>query len=135
MRRGTEHRRAVGWMAENRYCLVLLSLVATAWAIPYSLHAQEEKVTSQNLSAILDSLERIGELNPALSRPYEVTREYKVFHADDPNPISDVTAQISFSPPDTKTFTITDAQGNPRGKQIVSAILEQEVVSAKEGHK
>ena len=134
MRSVTEHRRVVGWMAENRYCLVLLSLVATVWAIPCSLHAQEEKVTPPNLSVILDCLERIGEQNPALSRPYEVTREYKVFHADDPNPISAVTAQISFSPPDTKTFKITDAQGSPNGKKIISAVLEQEVISAKEGH-
>lgn len=57
-----------------------------------------------------------------------------VFHADDPNPISAVTAQISFSPPDTETFKITDAQGSPNGKKIISAVLEQEVVSAKEGH-
>jgi hypothetical protein len=120
-------------MAENRYCLVLLSLVVTAWAIPYSLRAQEEKIAPPNLNSILDSLERTGEQNPAASRPYEVTREYKVFHADDPNPISAVTAQISFSPPDTKTFKITDAQGSPNGKKIISAVLEQEVVSAKEG--
>src|ERR1700722_5604304 len=118
----------------NRHCLMLISLVATAWAIPYSLHAQEEKVAPPNLSSILDSLERIEEQNPAQSRPYEVTREYKVFHADEPEPISDVTAQIRFSPPGTKTFTITSAQGNPRGKQIVSAVLEQEVISAEEGH-
>jgi hypothetical protein len=114
---------------------VLLSLVATAWGIPYSLHAQEEKVAPPNLSSILDSLERTEEQNPAQSRPYGVTREYKVFHAGEPEPISDVTAQISFSPPDTKTFTITSAQGNPRGKQIVSTVLEQEVISAEEGHK
>jgi hypothetical protein len=120
-------------MAENRYCLVLLSLVATAWVIPYSLHAQEEKVAPPNLNSILDSLERIEEQNPAQSRPYEVTREYKVFHADDPKPISDVMTQVSFTPPDIKTFKITDAQGSPRGKKIVSDVLEQEVVSAKEG--
>jgi hypothetical protein len=114
---------------------VLISLVATAWAIPYSLNAQEAKVSPPNLSSILDSLERIEEQNPAQSRPYEVTREYQLFHADESEPISDVTAQISFSPPDKKTFTITSAQGNPRGKQIVSAVLEQEVVSAAEGHK
>jgi hypothetical protein len=118
-----------------RYSLiVLLSLVAAEWAIPYSLHGQEAKVTPPNLNSILDSMERIGDQNPALSRPYEVTREYKVFHADEPKPISDVTAQISFSPPDTKTFTITDAQGSPSGKIIVIAVLEQEVVSAKKGH-
>ena len=135
MRRSTEPGRLVSWMAHHRYYLVLLSLVATAWAIPCSLHAQEGKVASPNLNSILDSLERSEEQNPALSRPYEVTREYKVFHADDPNPVSDVTAQIKFFPPDTKTFTITDAQGSPRGQKIVSAILEQEVVSAKEGHR
>jgi hypothetical protein len=122
-------------MAENRHCLVLLSLVATTWAIPYSFHAQEEKVAPPNLSSILDSLERIGEQNQAQSRPYEVTREYKVFRADEPNPISDVMAQIRFSPPDAKTFTITGVQGNPRGRQIVNSILEQEVISAKESHK
>ncbi|MGA8223550.1 MAG: hypothetical protein WB780_18015 [Candidatus Acidiferrales bacterium] len=122
-------------MPENRYCHVLVLLVATAWAIPYSVHAQEAKVAPPTLSSILDSLERIEEQNQTLSRPYEVTREYKVFHADEPKPISDVTAQISYSPPDTKTFTITDSQGNSSGKKIVSAVLEQEVVSAKEGHK
>ncbi len=122
-------------MVEKRYSLiVLLSLVATAWVFPYLLHAQEA-VTQPKLNSILDSLERTGEQNPALSRPYQVTREYKVFRSEDPTPMSDVTAQISFIPPDTKTFKITDTQGSPRGKKIVSAILEQEVVSAKEGHK
>ena len=134
MRRSTEPGRVVAWIAQNRHYLVLLSLVATAWAIPCSLHAQEDKVAPPNLNLILDSLERSEEQNLALSRSYEVTREYKVFQADDPKPISDVTTQISFTPPDIKTFTITDAQGNPRGKKIVSAILEQEVISAKEGH-
>src|SRR5580692_561544 len=121
-------------MAQNRHYLVLLSLVAMAWAIPCSSHAQGDKAAPPNLNLILDSLERSEEQNPALSRSYEVTREYKVFQADDPKPISDVTTQISFTPPDNKTFTITDAKGNPRGKKIVSAILEQEVISAKEGH-
>jgi hypothetical protein len=122
-------------MAENRYCLVILSLVAGAWAIPYSLHGQEAKVNPPNLNSILDSMERTMEQNPARSRPYEATREYKVFHSDEPKPISDVKAQISFSPPDTKTFTITDAHGSPSGKKIVSAVLENEVTSAKERQK
>ena len=63
-----------------------------------------------------------------------MTREYKVFQGDDPKPISDVTTQISFAPPGIKTFKITAEQGSPRGKKIVTAILEQEVASAQEGH-
>ena len=79
-------------------------------------------------------MERTGEQNPALSRPHELTREYKIFHGDDPKPVSDVTTQIIFTPPDVKTFKIADAQGSATGKKIVSAILEQEVASAKEDH-
>ena len=134
MRESTEQGHVIAWMVEKRYSLiVLLSLVATAWVFPYLLHAQEA-VTQPKLNSILDSLERTGEQNPALSRPYQVTREYKVFRSEDPKPMSDVTAQISFIPPDTKTFKITDAQGSPRGIKIVSAILEHEIASAKEGH-
>jgi len=109
--------------------------VATAWVFSYSLNVEELKTRPPNLDLILDSLERTEGQNPALSRPYEVTRQYKVFRADDPKPASEVTAQISFTPPDIKTFKITEEQGRPRGKKIVNAILEQEIASAKAGHK
>jgi len=134
--RGTrKQRHVIAWTVDKWDSLiVLLSLVAATWVFPYSLHAQEARVAPPNLNSILDSLERTAEQNPALSRPHEVTREYRVFQGNDPKPISDVMTQISFTPPDIKTFKITDAQGSPRGKKIVSAILEQEVVSAKEGH-
>jgi hypothetical protein len=110
-------------------------LVATALVFPYSLRAQEAAASSPNLNLILDSLERTEEQNPALTRPYEITREYKVFRADDPNPVSDLMARISFTPPDTKTFQITQAQGSDRGKKIVTAVLEQEIASAKDSNK
>jgi hypothetical protein len=136
VRRATERGRVIAWILYRPDILiVLLSLVTPTWAFPYSMHAQEAKVAAPNLNSILDSLERTEERNPALSRPHNVTREYKVFQDDDPNPISDVMTQISFAPPDIKTFRITDAQGSPRGQKIVSAILEQEVVSAKGGHR
>jgi hypothetical protein len=64
-----------------------------------------------------------------------VTWQYRVFRGDDPNPSSEVTAQIIFTPPDIKTFKITEERGNARGKKIVHAVLEQEMASAKAGHK
>jgi hypothetical protein len=125
-----------GFIARQRYHpIVLLALVATAWPFSYSLNAQELKASVPNLELILDSMERAEEQNPALSRPYEVTRQYKVFRGDDTKPSSEVTAQISFTPPDIKTFKITEEHGNPRGKKIISALLEQEIASAKQGHK
>ena len=66
-----------------------------------------------------------------MSQPYEVMREYKVFRKDDPKPVSVVTVQIKFTPPDNKTFEITKTEGSPRGKKIVNTILEQETASAK----
>ena len=126
----------IAWMVDKRNGLIVwLSLVVMTWVFPHSLQAQETKVAPPNLNSILDSLERTEEQNPALSRPHKVTREYKVFQGDDPKPISDVTTQISFTPPDIKTFKITDSQGSPRGKKIVIAILEQEIASAKEGRR
>jgi len=115
--------------------IILLSLIATTLVFPYSLRAQEAETRSPNLNLILDSLERTEQQNLALSQPYEVTREYKVFREDEPMPVSDITAEISFTPPDTKTFQITKAEGNPRGKRIVNTILKQEIDSAKDGHR
>jgi hypothetical protein len=134
--RGCEQVRVIAWTREKRYRpIVLLALVAAAWVFSYSLNAQELKASLPNLDLILDSMERTEEQNPALSRPYEVTRQYKVFRGADIKPTSEVTARISFTPPDIKTFKITEEQGNPRGKKIVSALLEQEIASAMEGHK
>jgi len=115
--------------------MILLSLIVTTLVFPYSLRAQEAETRSPNLNLILDSLERTEQQNLALSQPYEVTREYKVFREDEPMPVSDITAEISFTPPDTKTFQITKAEGNPRGKRIVNTILKQEIDSAKDGHR
>jgi hypothetical protein len=109
--------------------------MAAACVFSYSLNAQEVKASPPNLELILDSMERTEMQNPALTRAYEVTRQYKVFRGNDINPSSEVTAQISFTPPDIKTFKIIEEQGNPRGKKIASALLEQEIASAKEGHK
>ena len=121
--------------AKRFHPTVLLALVATAWVFSYSLNAQESKASLPNLDLILDSLERTGQQNPALSRSYGVTRQYKVFRGADPKPSSEVTAQIRFTPPDIKTFEITEVQGTSIGKKIVSGILEQEIASAKAGRK
>jgi hypothetical protein len=84
-----------------------------------------------DLDVILQSIEHAQQQNRAQSRPYQVTRQYRVFRADDKRPISEVTAQINFTPPDTKTYRITQASGNSRGEKIVRAILDQEADAAK----
>jgi hypothetical protein len=126
----------IAWPTSQRYrSIFFFALVATAGAVSSSSKAQESKASPPNLDLILNSMEQTEEQNPALSRPYEVTRQYKVFRGHDPNPSSEVTAQISFTPPSTKIFEIIEEQGDARGKKIVNAILEQEIASAKAGAK
>jgi len=122
-------------LAKQYYPISLLARLAILGFLSHLLNGQEVKTKPPDLNLIVDSIERTEAQNTAFSRPYMVTRQYKVFQADDPKPTSEVTAQISFTPPDTKTFQITQEEGNPRGKKIVNAILEQEVASAKTGHK
>jgi len=86
-----------------------------------------------NLSLILQSMETVEGRNPALSHSFEVTRNYQVFRADDKQPTSEVTAQVSFIPPDVERYKITQASGNPRGVKIVNAILARETESAADG--
>jgi hypothetical protein len=117
-----------------RYCLLIFLCLLGAEQIYLSaLYAQDAHEPPPDLKSILDTMEREGKHNPALHQPYGVTRQYKVFRSADPAPISDVMTQISFTPPDTKTFKIIQVRGNDRGKKIAIAILEQEVASTKDG--
>lgn len=114
---------------------VLLALGVVAWVFSFQLTAQELEASLPNLNLILDSMERTEEQNPALALPYKVTWQYKVYRGEGRKPFSDEAVQITFTPPDIKTFEITEDHGNPMGKKIVRAILEQEIASAKAGYK
>jgi hypothetical protein len=92
------------------------------------------EIEPPDLNLILQRLEDVQHQDPAQSRPYEVTREYKVFRGNDKQPTSEVMAQINFVPPDMKTYKITQARGNSRGEKIVRELLDRETESAKKGH-
>jgi hypothetical protein len=96
--------------------------------------AAEPKTTAPDLNVILQSMELADQQNPARSRPYEVTRKYRAFRADDKQPTAEVTAQISFTPPDRKTFRILQASGSARGEKIVRDLLGQETEPPRQGH-
>jgi hypothetical protein len=109
-------------------------LLAVLWLATTTVPSSQSPVietASPDLDSILQSMERAQQQNPAQSRPYEVIRKYKVFRADNKQPISEITTQINFTPPDTKTYKITQASGSPRGEKIVRAVLDQETAAAK----
>ena len=107
--------------------LVVFLLLATvpSFSQSHSPTAAPE-TTSPDVNVILQSLEHVEQHNPARSRPYEVMRQYKAFRGDDKQPTSEITAQMSFTPPSRTTFKIIQASGNPRGEKIVRNLLEQE---------
>lgn len=111
------------WLA-----VLLASATVASWS---QSSASVIETTAPDLDATLQSIERAQQQDPAQLRPYEVTRKYKVFRADDKQPVSEVTAQISFAPPDKKTYKIAQTSGNARGEKIVRAILDQESDAAK----
>jgi hypothetical protein len=129
--------RPIGIMSlaeRERSQVVILLALAAVWAAPRWLCGQKIPSPPPALNLILDSVERTEQENPALTHSYTVTRQYKMFRGDDRAPSSEVTARISFTPPETKAFEIVESHGNPRGEKIVRALLEQEIAAAKQGH-
>jgi hypothetical protein len=116
--------------ATPRLCfrvIVFLAILASpSQALPVS-----SEITAPDLNLILQHVEEVQHQDPAQSRPYEVTREYKVFRGYDKQPTSEVIAQIKFVPPDIKTYKITQARGNSRGEKIVRELLDRETESAR----
>jgi hypothetical protein len=110
--------------------LVLLATLPSSSQVPSST----AEIKSPDLNLIVQRLEDAQHQDPAQSRPYEVTREYKVFRGNDKQPTSEVMAQINFVPPDMKTYKITQARGNSRGEKMVRELLDRETESAKKGH-
>jgi len=91
------------------------------------------EIKSPDLNLILQGLEDIQHQDPSQSRPYELTREYKVFHGLNKQPTAEIMAQINFLPPDTKTYKIIQARGQSRGEKMVRELLDRETESAKKG--
>ena len=114
--------------------VVLLTLsVMVSPAYPQT-PAAEPKPGVPALSEIVAAMEEVEQKNPALSRSYKVTREYTAFGADASHPAAEITAEISFAPPDKSTFTLTHVSGNSTVERIVRAMLESETRPPKAGH-
>jgi hypothetical protein len=93
-----------------------------------------DEIKSPDLNLILQRLEDIQHKDPAQARPYEVTRQYKVLRGYNTQPTSEITAQINFVPPDTKTYKIIQAKGDSRGERMVRELLDRETDSVKKVH-
>ena len=105
-------------------CVFLAALASSA-----QVSSSPAELEPLDLTPILGHLEETQD--PAQFRQYAVTREYKVFHGDDKQPISEVTAQIEFIPPDTWTYKVTQTRGNRSAEKMVRELLNREAEAAK----
>ena len=118
-------------------CALVAVLLLLLWRIPIAAQqvppselGNEARVPDSN--TIVQAMEAAQRNNPANSRAYTVTRQYKLFHNNDKQPVSETRAEISFVPPDTKRYVIKQVSGNSRGQTIVRKILDLETHPAKD---
>jgi hypothetical protein len=70
--------------------------------------------------------------NRARFRPYVVTRNYQLFGKARQDAKSQVTAEVTFVPPNSKQYAIQQSNGTRLGERIVRRMLESEAEMAKD---
>jgi hypothetical protein len=86
-----------------------------------------------SMEAITAGMAQARLRNRARFRPYTVTRDYEMFGKDRQKPPkSQVTADVTFTPPGLKSYVIRDASGSGLGEKAVRRMLDSEVAIAKD---
>src|ERR1022692_4268320 len=107
--------------------LVVSSLVA----LVVSASAQT-KTSTPTIETITSRMAQASADNQARFRPYIVTRDYTMFGKDRKEAKSEVTVNIVFAPPNSKTYVIQHTVGSALGEIIVRRMLEGEVAIEKD---
>jgi hypothetical protein len=81
---------------------------------------------------IIASMAQARAENRARLRPYVVTREYKLYGEARQATKSEVVADVTFVPPDSKEYTIQQINGSGLGKMIIGRMLAKEAEVTKD---
>ena len=104
----------------------------TSWLLFLSLVAAMASASAQTggtvpkVEAIVARMAQARAENRARLRPYIVTRNYKLFGQEESKAKSEVIAEVAFVPPDSKEYTIQEANGSGLGQMIVRRMLANE---------
>ncbi len=77
-----------------------------------------------SVETILTRMAQARTENRTRLRPYQVTRDYRLFGREKQTTKSEVIADVTFVPPDVKQFAIRQARGMALGESIVRQMLE-----------
>jgi hypothetical protein len=106
--------------------LGLILMVATA-----ALSGVSQSAPSPDLATIVQRMTQAQVDARNNVKPYEVTRQYQFFEKQDQGkPDSNIIADVTYFPPDSKQFSIRNATGSGRGEHVVKKVLEHETQMA-----
>ncbi len=104
--------------------LFSLAVVASAGA--------QQAAAPPTLDTILARMAQARAENQATLKPYVVTRLYVLAGKDEDNKKSEVTAEVSFVPPNSKKYAIKQTEGSGLGERIVRRMLDGETQIVKD---
>jgi hypothetical protein len=121
---GRECRQKIGHAAQKisvavaRGLFVSLAVVASASA--------QSGTTALTVETILERMAQARAENRARFRSYVVTRNYTLFGKERDKSKAEVTAKVTFVPPNSKQFSIQQGTGSGLGERLVRRMLEGE---------
>jgi hypothetical protein len=110
----------------------------TSWLLFLYLVAAMASASAQTGSSVPTAETIIARMaqaraeNRARLRPYIVTRNYKLFGKEGSKAKSEVIADVTFVPPDSKEYTIQQINGSGLGKMIIGRMLAKEAEVTKD---
>lgn len=90
------------------------------------------QVAPPTLDEVLARMTQARAANQSRLKPYVVTRLYVLAGKEEDNKKSEVTAEVSFVPPNSKTYSIKGTEGSGLGERIVRRMLDGETQIVKD---
>jgi Outer membrane lipoprotein-sorting protein len=98
-----------------------------------SAPASVQQQPRPDLSTLAQRMDQAARQNRESYRAYVISREFRMYGGEQRKPSATVLAEVSFVPPKTKDYRITETQGSSRGETVVRNILEGEQKAAATG--
>ena len=109
-------------------CGILLALCLGAALVVPALAQTSGQLTLQDIVSRMQTAEAAEESRPG----YSLLREYSLSGADPNAATSQVLAEVDYTPPSSKQYTIRKVEGNDSGARIVRRVLDHEAHMAKD---
>jgi len=114
--------------AKGQDAIWLVILVAFCACVERSGAAAQVSPNEQNTPTLAEIVERLAKVqweDHLTARSYTVLRNYELI-GKKPENSSEVQAEVSYSPPGAKAYTIRSTSGSGSGERVVRRVLEHE---------